>query len=66
MQEESKGQDPWTHRLSFFFKFIYLFLAVLDLRCCTDFSLGAVSGGSSICVHRLLVVVASLAAEQRL
>ena len=29
--------------------FIYLFLAVLDLRCCTGFSLVAVSGGYSSC-----------------
>ena len=37
---------------------MYLFLAVLDLHCCTGFSL--------VAVHRLLIVVASLVAEQRL
>jgi len=47
--------------------FIYLVLAVLGLCCCTDLSLGAVSGGYSPGVAgRLLVVVASLVAEHRL
>ena len=41
--------------------FIDLFLAVLDLRCCTGFSLVAKSGGCSpIVVVKLLIVVASL------
>ena len=38
--------------------FIYLFLAVLDLRCCTGFSL--------VAEYRLLIAVVSLAAEHRL
>ena len=38
--------------------FIYLFLAVLDLRCCTGVSL--------VAEHRLLIAVVSLAAEHRL
>ena len=43
----------------FFFKvFIYLILAVLDLRCCSSFSLAA--------VHRLLIATASLVAEHGL
>ena len=41
-----------------FFKIIYLFLAMLGLRCCVAFSL--------VAVHRLLSVVASLVAEYRL
>ena len=36
---------------------MYLFLAVLDLRCCTGFSLVAVRG--------LLIMAVSLVAEQR-
>ena len=47
----------------FIFK-IMLFLAVLGLRCCMGFSLGGASGGCSlVAVRRLLIVVASLAAE---
>ena len=42
-------------------KFIYLFLAVLGLDCCTDFSLVALSRGYSlVVVCRLLVAVTSL------
>ena len=37
---------------------IYLFLAVLDIRCCTDFSLVVVLG--------LLIAVVSVAVEHRL
>ena len=40
----------------------YLFLAVLDLCCCSGFSLVATSGGCSlISVHRFLIAVASVA-----
>ena len=46
------------------FLFIYLFLAVLVLRCRMGFSLVAESRGYSlVAVGRLLIVVASLAAE---
>ena len=51
----------------FFLRFIYLFMAMLDLHCCSGFSLGTVSRGCSvIVVHRLLIAVASLVAEQGL
>ena len=44
--------------------FIYLFLAVLDLRCCSGFSLLAASGGYSlVVVHGLLILMVSLAVE---
>ena len=46
---------------------MYLFLAVLGLRCCTGFSLVVGSEGYSLAVVlRILVVVASLVAEHRL
>ena len=46
---------------------MYLFLAVLDLHCCTGFSVVAESGGYSlVAVLRFLIVVASLVAERRL
>ena len=49
------------------YNFIYLFLAVLGLRCCTGSSLAAVSGGySPVVVSRLLIAVASLVGEPRL
>ena len=53
----------------FFFlnKFIYLFLAVLGLRCCVQaFSSCGEWGLLFIVVCRLLIAVASLAAEHRL
>ena len=40
--------------------FIYLFMAVLGLCCCVDFSLVAASGVYSVAVFELLVVMASL------
>ena len=44
--------------------FIYLFLAVLGLRCCEGFSLVAASGGYSLlAVHGLLIVVTALVVE---
>ena len=43
--------------------FIYLFLAVPVLHCCTGFSVAVVSGGYSlIAVHGLPIVVAFLVA----
>ena len=43
-----------------------LFLAVLGLCCCVGFSLVVASGGCSLVVHGLLIVVADLVAEHRL
>ena len=53
--------------LFYFILFIYLFLTVLGLHCCSDFSLVAQSRGYSlVVVCGLLIVVASLVAEPRL
>ena len=50
-----------------FFKFIYLFLAVLGLHCCTwVFSSCGEWGLLFVAVHRLLIAVASLVAEHGL
>ena len=51
-----------------FYDFInLLFLAVLNLLCCMDFSLVPPSGGYSlVAVHGLFIAVASLVAEHRL
>ena len=47
--------------------FIYLFLAVLALRCCVwAFSSCSKQGLLFVAVHGLLIVVASLVAEHRL
>ena len=47
--------------------FIYLFLAVLGLRCCTRaFSSCGERGLLFVAVHGLLIAVASLVAEHRL
>ena len=56
------------HILPFYiYNFIYLFLVVLGLCCCMQFSLIAASGGYPVvAVHRLLIAVASLIAEHRL
>ena len=43
-----------------FLNVIYLFMAVLGLRCCVGFPQVAVSGSHSLVVRRLLIVVASL------
>ena len=62
-----------THVCKFFFlsitfkKNIYLFLAALGLRCCTQaFSSCGQWGLLFIAVHRLLIAVASLVADHRL
>ena len=48
-------------------KFIYLFMAGLGLRCCTRaFSNCGEQGLLFVAVHGLLIVVASLVAEQGL
>ena len=49
-----------------FLHFIYLFLSVLGLRCCSGFSVVEVSGGYSLAVCRLLNVVAPFVAEHGL
>ena len=47
--------------------FIYLFIAVLGLRCCTRaFSRCSEWGLLFVVVHRLLIAVASLVVEHRL
>ena len=63
----------WNHWLGFFFfnikiyLFIYLFLAVLGLRCCPwAFSSCGERGLLFIAVHRLLIAVVSLVAEHGL
>ena len=44
--------------------FVYLFLVMLSLRCCADFSLVVASRGSSpVAVRRLLTAGVSLVAE---
>ena len=53
--------------LFFLHKFIYLFLAVLGLRCCIwAFSSCSEQGLLFFAVHRLLIAVAPLVAEHRL
>ena len=53
--------------LFFFFKVAYLFLAVLGLRCCMDFSLVAASRSFSlVAVPGLLITMASVVVEHRL
>ena len=64
----------WLKELSFYnivfihFKiFIYLFLAVLCVRCCAQaFSSCVEQGLHFVAVHRLLIAVASLVAEHGL
>ena len=47
--------------------FIYLFLVALGIRCCAwAFSSCSEQGLLFVAVHRLLIAVASLAAEHRL
>lgn len=63
-QSSGFSQKGWWPLL---FLFIYLFLTVLGLRCCSGFSLVAASRGYSlVAVHRLLIEVASPVAENRL
>ena len=51
----------------FIYLFIYLFLAVLGLRCCTQaFSSCGERGLLFVAVHSLLIAVASLVAEHGL
>ena len=51
----------WKYIFCLFVCFLYLFLAVLGLRCHVDFSLVAViQGYSLVAVHRFLIAVGSL------
>ena len=51
----------WSYTPLFFLSnFIYVFLAVLGLRCCADLSPIVEGGCSLFAAHRLLIVVASL------
>ena len=53
--------------MTFFFKFIYLFLATLGLHCCVRaFSSCSEQGLLFVAVHRLFIAVASLVAEHGL
>ena len=57
----------FTLKKLFIYLFIYLFMAVPGLHCCAVFSVAVASGGYSlVVVHRLLIVAASLVAEQGL
>jgi len=61
-----KETPPIQNQFVFFFKkiFIYLFLAMLGLCCCVDFSLVLASRGYSLAgVCGFFTVVASLAVE---
>ena len=52
---------------SFFNNFVYLFLAVIGLHCCSSFSLVAKSGSCfQVVMSGLLVAVAVLVVELRL
>ena len=63
-QSSGFSQKGWWPLL---FLFIYLFLAVLGLRCRSGFSLVAAGRSCSlVAVHRLLIAVASPVAENRL
>ena len=48
------------------FSFIYLFVVVVDLRCCAAFLSLLRAGALFIVVHKLLIAVASLVAGHRL
>ena len=59
--------SPWLNFLFFFYKFIYLFLAVLGLCCCARaYSSCGERGLHFVVVCRLLIAVASLVAEHDL
>ena len=56
-----------TDKSTSLLKNIYLFLAVLGLRCCAGSSLvGASRGYSLVVMHRLFILVASLVVDHRL
>ena len=60
LQADSLSAEPQGKPLKD--NFIYLFLAVLDLRCCSSLSLVVASRGYSVAAMcGLLIVVASLA-----
>ena len=57
----------FTQKKNFFLNFIYLFLAVLGLRCCAQsFSSCGERGLLFVAVSGLIVVVASVVAEHGL
>ena len=57
----------WTGLGNSLFKiFMYLFLAVLGLRCCIAFLFAANEGYPLVAVLRLPIAVASLVVEHRL
>ena len=60
-------REAWDSGTFKIILFIYLFLALLSLRCCIGFSLVSVSGGYSlVVVCGLLIEVAFLVVEHRL
>ena len=69
MPSDNKDHFLFSH-LDIFLKIIFLFslfLAMLGLHCCTDFSLVAASRGYSLgVVSRLLIALASLVKEHGL
>ena len=66
--KKERARDQGNGKGNFFLiYFIYLFLAVLGLRCCTQaFSSCGEQGLLFIAVRGLLIVVASLVVEHRL
>ena len=48
------------------YNFICLFLAVLGVRCCADFSLAAASEATLVVARGLLIAVASFVAKHKL
>ena len=61
------GSSSILFYIFIFFNFIYLFLAVLGLRCCARaFSSCGEQGLLFVVVRRLLIAVASLVAEHGL
>ena len=50
----------------YIYNFICLFLAVLGVRCCADFSLAAASEATLVVAHGLLIAVASFVAKHKL
>ena len=62
-----KPRQKARAKMGFFYKFVYLFLAALGLRCCAQaFSSCSERGLLFVAVRGLLVAVASLVAEHGL
>ena len=67
MWERLEGVITKEHKGTFFFFYLFLFLAALGLRCCTwAFSSYGERGLLFVVVHRLLIAVASLVTEHGL